>query len=122
MGRLAALYPEAGHNGKTLRIVAEEWAALLNAEAASAREFLDTMAVVKRRCHFFPTTADLKESLDWVREHPPRIPENRRLEEPGPTPESREKAAACCAIISRQLKREITPEEASRELAALGVA
>lgn len=120
LGRLAALYPEAGHNGKTLRIVAEEWAALLHAEEASERELMDALAVVKRRCRFFPKTADLKEALDWVREHPPRIPESRRLPEADSRPMS-EKAKRAAEIIAAQLTKRITPQEASRQIAALGL-
>ena len=84
--RLAALHPECGHNGKTLRLVAEEWAALLKREEATTREFLDALDVIARHCKFFPTPADLYEALREVREHPPRIPERFRLTEPPQNP------------------------------------
>lgn len=116
--RLATLHPECGHNGKTLYVVAQEWAAVLEHEEASTAEFLDALAVVKRRCKFFPTPADLVEGLREIREHPPRIPEQMRLPEPEFTPEKQARVRACCAIIAAQLARQITPDEASRRLNA----
>ena len=121
--RLAALYPQAGHNAKTLNAVAWEWARLLDAWEVNHIEFQDAMVVVKSRCRFFPTPGDLKAAIDWIREHPPRIPESRRLQDYsfGPIPEERRaKTREAIAIITAQLKREITPDEASRRIAALG--
>lgn len=121
--RLAALYPEAGHNDKTLRVTAKEWAELLDAWEASGREFMDALTVVKTRCNFFPKPADLKSALDWIREHPPRVPESHRLPEytfGHESAERREKTQKAIDIITAQLTKKITPDEAARRIAALG--
>ena len=123
MKRLSLLYPQAGHNAESLNVVAWEWARMLDDLGANNVEFADAMAVVKRRCRFFPTPADVAEALRWVREHPPRVPEERRLEAYSFGPDSeerRQKTQQAIAIITAQLTKQITPEEASRRIAALG--
>lgn len=81
------------------------------------------MVVVKSRCRFFPTPGDLKAAIDAIREHPPRVPESRRLQDYsfGPIPEERRaKTQEAIDIITAQLTKKITPDEASRRIAALG--
>ena len=120
---LSLLYPEAGHNADSLNVLAWEWARLLDAWEVNHIEFRDAMVVVKSRCRFFPTPGDLKAAIDAIRENPPRVPESRRLQDYsfGPIPEERRaKTQEAIAIIAAQLKREITPDEASRRIAALG--
>lgn len=128
LSRLVALYPEAGHNSGSIRVVAEEWAALLKREEASTTEFIAAMEVVKRRCRFFPTPHDLAEALQYVREHPPRIDEARRLPEPPPggmSDEKRERLRRAIDIIRRQIsgprEHRLRPDEARRRINALGL-
>lgn len=121
--RLSLLYPQAGHDDASLNVVAWEWARVLDDLGANNVEFADAMAVVKRRCRFFPTPADLAEALRWIRENPPRVPESRRLPEYsfGPIPEERRrKQDEAIAVITAQMTKRITPEEAARRIAALG--
>ena len=123
--RLSLLYPEAKHDDDSLNVVAWEWARLLDAWEVNNIEFRDAMTVLKGNCRWFPTPGDLKAAIDWVREHPPRVPEDRRLEAYtfGPFPEERqEKTRRAVEIIAAQLKREITSDEAARRIAALGFA
>lgn len=126
LSRLVALYPEAGHNSGSIRVVAEEWAALLKREEASTTEFLAAMEVVKRRCRFFPTPHDLAEALKHVRENPPRIGEQYRLEEPPPgiSDEKRERVRKAIDIIRRQFtgpkEQRLNPDEARMQIRALG--
>lgn len=127
LSRLVALYPEAGHNSGSIRVVAEEWAALLKREEAATTEFLAAMSVIKRRCRFFPTVADLSDALRHVRENPPRIGEQYRLEEPPPgiSDEKRERVRKAIDIIRRQIsgpkEQRLPPEEARRQIRALGL-
>lgn len=112
------LYPEAGHNGDTLRVIAQEWAAVLEEQEAAESEFLAAMRVLKRRCKFFPTPADLYEALVWVREHPPSA-QYPLLPEPGPSPERLARTRQACRIISAQLTGQMSASEASKRLDAL---
>lgn len=125
MERLAALYPQAGHNAKTLNAVAWEWARLLDAWDVNHIEFRNAMTVVKSRCCFFPTPGDLKKAIDTVREKPPRVPEDRRLPAYtfGPIPEEqREKTRRAIEIITAQMTGKTHPDDAARQIAELGFA
>ena len=125
--RLVALHPTCGHNGDTLRVVTQEWADMLQREEASTQEFLAALNVVKGRCRFFPSLADLKDALLWVREHPPLTDEAHRLPVPpaGIPPEKRERVRKAIDIIRRQFtgpkEQRLNPEEARRQIRALGL-
>lgn len=122
------LYPEAGHNGASLALLAGEWHDLLTEEDVQADEFVAAMRRVKKRCRFFPKIADVLEGVRDLREHPPQIDEAHRLPEPPPgggiSDEKRERVRRAIDIIRRQFtgpkEQRLHPEEARRQIKALG--
>lgn len=120
---LLVLYPEAGHNGATLVILAEQWQDLLADDAVDEAEFIWAMRWVKRHCRFFPKIADILEGVRAYREHPPAtVDAKQRLAEESMvpvTPEERARNRKRIAVMLAQLSHQISPEEAADELQAI---
>lgn len=118
------LYPEAGHNGDTIPVLAEQWRDLLADEDVAEQEFVWAMRRAKKRCKFFPTIADVLEGVHEYREHPPaRVDAAHRLPQESAVPLSAEEIArnkARLDVIAAQIARKIAAEEAAVMLEKLG--
>ena len=120
---LLVLYPEAGHNGATLALLAEQWRDLLTDESVDEAEFVWAMRRAKKRCRFFPKPVDVLEGVQAYREHPPaKVDAAHRLPEESVVPltaEERARNVKKIAVLIAQAARQISPEEAADELRAI---
>ena len=120
---LLVLYPEAGHNGATLVLLAEQWQDLLADDAVTEAEFVWSMRRAKKHCRFFPKIADILEGVRAYREHPPAtVDAKHRLAEESTvplTPDEKARNRKRIAVMLAQLSHQISPEEAADELQAI---
>lgn len=117
------LYPEAGHNGATLALLAEQWRDLLADEQVDEAEFVWAMRRAKKRCRFFPKPVDVLEGVQAYREHPPaKLGAAHRLPAESVVPltaDERARNVKKIAVLIAQAARQISPEEAADELQAI---
>lgn len=120
---LLVLYPEAGHNGNTISVLAEQWRDLLADEDVSEPEFLWAVRRAKKKCRFFPKPADILEGVNEYRERlPDRVDEARRLPQSSAvalSPEEIRRNKERLEIIAMQAAKKISPEDATRRLSRL---
>lgn len=122
---LLVLYPEAGHNGATLVLLAEQWQDLLADDGVNEAEFVWAMRRAKKHCRFFPKIADILEGVRAYREHPPpaaTVDARHRLPEESVVPltaEERARNVKKIAVLMAQAAHQISPEEAADELRAI---
>lgn len=113
-------YPEAGHNGKSISILADDWFDLLSEEDVSSTEFAAALRQAKKRCRFFPKLADLMENIREIRANPPVIDQDRQLTAQGEAPMSQEQIdrnVRRLKILADQIAGKITADEADRLIA-----
>ena len=122
---LIVLYPEAGHNGASIEILAEQWADLLSDddEDVSEAEFLWAIRRAKKRCKFFPKVADIMEGVNEYRERPPatvdaahRLPQESVV---NLSPAEIERNKARLEILALQAQNKISPQDAARRMEML---
>jgi hypothetical protein len=66
-------FPESGHNGKTLQLLAGDWFELLSSEGVTSGQFTAGIKYSKKTCSFFPKVADVMKGVMSFRESPPAI-------------------------------------------------
>jgi hypothetical protein len=64
-------FPESGHNGKTLQLLADDWYELLADEGVTSGQFEVGIKYAKKNCSFFPKVADIMKGVMSFRENPP---------------------------------------------------
>lgn len=123
MKPLLVLYPEAGHNGASLEILAEQWADLLADEDVSEDEFCWAIRRAKKRCKFFPKPADIMEGVGEYRHNPPpTVDAAHRLPQESAvclSPEEIERNKARLEILTLQAANKISPQDAARRMELL---
>jgi hypothetical protein len=75
LSRLLNHFPEAGHNGKTITRLAEDWFNLLREEQVTSLQFTHGMRWAVKHCRFFPKLVDILDGVKTYRERPPAAPE-----------------------------------------------
>lgn len=120
MFRLLPHYPEPGHNGMTLREIADDWRDLMADEDVSEAEFVQAVRRHKKRSDFFPKLADILAGVRECREHPPaRVDEAHRLPVESVVPLSRAEVAENIRrlkLLALLAAKRITNEECSRRM------
>ncbi len=120
---LMAHYPESGHNGTTLGLVANDYYDDLVSEDVSRNEFKYSIIEVRKKCKFFPKMADILEAVNEYRKNPPpsntlKIAEDCGEEAPL-TPEQEERNNKRIVILSQISSGEISYEEGTKKIEAL---
>lgn len=111
-------YPEAGHNGATLRGICEDYFEDFTEDRTSAEEFTQIVKLARKRCKFFPKVSDLMELRNELRANPIRKPVSGLIEEESlvKTPEMMEAGKRNCKLISMMLKYGISHEDAQKKM------
>ena len=121
--KLAAHFPEAGHNGQTIALVSEDYLSDMASEGVTNQQFLDAIDHSRKSCGFFPKVKDLLESWRFVCANPPRKGTQLQLSdstsEHDQTPEEVELSDELRKLAVKAMNKEITSEEAARTMEKL---
>lgn len=113
--RLAAHYPEAGHNGTTIRIIAEDYHHDLVSEGVSPQNFREAVVEARKRTAFFPKVSDILKAHHEIVSRPQPASRVAGLIAETTRERSEEETALAkrnFAIIGRMARGEITQEQA----------
>lgn len=121
LAKLCSHYPEAGHNGDSLRQISADYFEDLTDDRTSSEEFAEVVKLARRRCKFFPKIADIIELRNELRANPTRKPVAGLIEEESmvKTPEMMEAGRLNCKIVQVMLDLGISDTEA-REIVLSG--
>lgn len=115
--RLAAHYPESGHNGKTLAIISDDYLHDLRSEGITPQNFREAVAEARKRTAFFPKVSDIIKAHHSLTSQPQPtrrvaglLDEHTRERSPEETAIARRNLG----LIRRQAEGEITEAEATR--------
>ena len=114
LAKLYSHYPEAGHNGDSLRQISADYFEDLTDDRTSAEEFADAVKLARRRCKFFPKIADIIEFRNELRANPIRKTVAGMIGEESlvKTPEMMEEGRFNCKVVSVMLDRGVSDTEA----------
>jgi len=113
LAKLYSHYPEAGHNGDSLRQISADYFEDLTDDRTSQAEFLQAVKLARRRCKFFPKIADIIELRNELRANPIRKPVAGLIEESMErTPEMQAEGELNLEIIRVMISQHVNPEEA----------
>ncbi len=116
--RLLNHYPESGHNGATIKRLADDYFEDMIDEGVTLRQFERGISAARKTCRFFPKVFEL---LVLIREDRGRIdqrPTQNRIALPDQTtehdltPEEIEKNKKRIKVITDMLAKKLTIEEA----------
>jgi len=112
--RLVSHYPEAGHTGATLRVIASDYFEDLTEDRTSQEEFLQVVKLARRRCSFFPKVSDIIKLRDEIRANPPKKPVAGLIEEEAwvDTPEANAARIFAKKVVAVMLDKGISDTEA----------
>jgi len=114
VGNWKVRFREANHTPEEIVFIIAEYYEDLVDEKVSRKEFDHATKVVRRRCKFFPTVADILEAVKEYRTNPPKQ-NHPQLEEPELTPEQIEKNQKRFAILEKQIAGDLSMGEALKE-------
>lgn len=114
--KLVVHYPEAGHNGKTIALISEDYLSDLSNEGMTLQQFKDTVDHVRKSCGFFPKVKDMIESWRYISAHPPRRNSSLQIADTSSehdlTPEEVELSEKLRRIALKAVAGKLSPGEA----------
>lgn len=120
LAKLCSHYPEAGHNGDSLRQISADYFEDLTDEGVTAGQFSQAIKMARRRCKFFPKVVEILECVAEIRKNPPRQPVAGLIADESlvKTQEMMATGKRNCAIVRLMLRHGISTEDAEKMLDA----